>query len=382
MPLIKIKRDTSFIIQICIQNQVSTQSMKTSFIRSSFRTKTRDHFHTSTRIRIRAYYSSDHSQKQIVRLLKQHHNVEISQVTVSRIIRSVYERRNKHRSERSRKISSRTTRYLARVTSREWTKRRLTWSQLVKSIDLNVSRHTVRRALKILSYRRCVTCERFFITQKQIKKRVDWVNKHKYWTINNWVRVVWSNKCFFMTKKRERLFVTRRSHKRYHESCIKSIYRSDRTSFMIWETIEWEYKFKLFFLQKMSSDRDINFKTYSEQVLKIRHANQMSCKSDIMQIRCQIYELTWSFNRLWLFHFWIIWKRHTRIDSALYSWRMRPKFTWDTQSKYEKMLTSRRLLFDHSHHSISISLKRCDDEWKAKYLVWSRFSSRLRIWSV
>jgi hypothetical protein len=144
VPLIKIKRDTSFIIQIRIQNQVSTQSMRTSFIRSSSRTKTRDHFHISTRIRIRTYYYSDHSQKQIVRLLKQHHNVEISQATISRIIRSAYERRNKHRSERSRKISSRTTRYLARVTSREWTKRRLTWSQLVKSIDLNVSRHTVR----------------------------------------------------------------------------------------------------------------------------------------------------------------------------------------------------------------------------------------------
>jgi hypothetical protein len=45
--------------------------------------------------------------------------------------------------------------------------------------------------------------------------------------------------------------------------------------------IEWGYKFKLIFLQKMSSDRDINFKTYSEPVLKVRHA-----------IRCHLYELT------------------------------------------------------------------------------------------
>ncbi len=250
--------------------------MKTSLIRSSSRTETRDHFYTSTQIRIRAYYSSDHSQKQIVRLLKQHHNVEISQATVSRIIRSAYERRNKHRSGRPRKISSRTARYLACVASRRWTKRRLTWSQLVKSIDLNVSRHTVRRALKILSYRRCVACGRPFITQKQVKKRVEWAHKHKYWTINNWARVVWSNECSFVTSERGRLFVTRRSHEWYHESCIKSIYRSGRTSFMVWGAIGWGYKSKLVFLQKMSGDRGINFKTYSEQVLKVRHANQTS----------------------------------------------------------------------------------------------------------
>jgi hypothetical protein len=105
---------------------------------SSSRSDTRDAFHTSTRIRIKAYYSSNHSQRQIVRLLKEHHNVEISQATVSRIIVFAYDRRKHTKSERLRKISSRTTRYLARVITREWTKRRLTWIQLVKSIDLNV----------------------------------------------------------------------------------------------------------------------------------------------------------------------------------------------------------------------------------------------------
>ncbi len=242
---------------------------------SSPRSGTRGAFHTSRRIRIKAYYSSSHSQRRIVRLLKEHHNVEISQATVSRIIASAYDRRKHTKSGRLRKISSRTARYLARVATRGWTERRLTWTQLVKSIGLNVSRHTVRRALKILGYRRCVACGRPYISDKQAKKRVDWANKHKFWTINNWARVVWSDECSFVTGERGRLFVTRRKFERYHESCIKSIYRSGCTSFMISGAIEWGYKSKLVFLEKMPGDRGINSKTYSEQVLKVGHSNQV-----------------------------------------------------------------------------------------------------------
>jgi hypothetical protein len=148
--------------------------MSTISFQSFVKTNKHDQFHTFTRIQIKTYYLSDHSQKQIVRLLKEQHNVEISQETISRIINFAYERRRKHKSNRLRKLSSRTTRYLTRVISREWSKRRLIWKQLVISLDFNVSDETIRRTLRKLDYRRCIACERSFISEKQAKKRLKW----------------------------------------------------------------------------------------------------------------------------------------------------------------------------------------------------------------
>lgn len=123
--------------------------------------------------------------------------------------------------------------------------------------------------MKRLGYRRCVACGRPFITEKQARKRLEFAHKHLYWTINNWARVVWSDEASFMTGERGRVFITRRPWKRHHKDCIKSIYRSGRTSFMIWDAIGWGYKSKLVFLEKNSGCKGINSKAYAEQVLQV-----------------------------------------------------------------------------------------------------------------
>ena len=55
---------------------------------------------------------------------------------------------------------------------------------------------------------------------------------------------------------------------RYYDDCMQSVYRSGRTSFMIWGAIGWGYKSLLIFLFKKHGKRGINSKDYAEQVLK------------------------------------------------------------------------------------------------------------------
>ena len=155
------------------------------------------------------------------------------------------------------------------MATKGWTSRRWTYKQLVAKMELNVSHYTVQRALKALGYQRCVACSRPFITPAQAKKRVEFALAHLAWTVNNWARVVWSDEASFMTGERGRIFITRRKGEKHCQDCIKSIYRSGRTSFMVWGAIGWGYKSKLVFLTKGTpNQRGINSRDYSEQVLK------------------------------------------------------------------------------------------------------------------
>ncbi|OCK88086.1 uncharacterized protein K441DRAFT_647322 [Cenococcum geophilum 1.58] len=71
-----------------------------------------------------------------------------------------------------------------------------------------------------------------------------------------------------MTGERGRLYITRRVWEKSHPDCIQSVYRSGRTSFMVWGAIGWGWKLKLVFLERRHGKRGINSRDYAEQVLE------------------------------------------------------------------------------------------------------------------
>ena len=104
---------------------------------------------------------------------------------------------------------------------------------------------TVRRK----GYRRCIACPRPFISRKQAKKRLAFAKKHRWWVTSDWAasrpgggdwrKVIWSDECTFELGKAGRILVTRRIDEKKCLDCIKSIYRSERVSVMIWGAIGW-----------------------------------------------------------------------------------------------------------------------------------------------
>ena len=133
----------------------------------------RGEFHTPTRVRVRALDSAGQTQSQIKRSMLAKHGIIISQPTISRIIASCRNRRDQSgRIGRPRKLTDRSARYLARLATRGWVDRRLTYKQLIKRMGLNVSTRTVQRALKKIGYRRCVACSRPFINEAPRRKRL------------------------------------------------------------------------------------------------------------------------------------------------------------------------------------------------------------------
>jgi hypothetical protein len=116
---------------------------------------------------------------------------------------------------------------------------------------------------------------RAFINEKQALARLDWAKFCATATIDGlWSKVIWTDECSFVTGERDRLFITRRKGERYHKDCIQSVYRSGRTSFMVWGAIGYGWKSKLIFLDKCTDpeskgqgQRGINSFDYGDQIL-------------------------------------------------------------------------------------------------------------------
>lgn len=199
---------------------------------------------------------------------------EISRVTgvpfksVQNIIKSGSARRSqKGRTGRPPKLSPRDVRRLIFEAGRSWDTRRMSLTALAADVEIEASRNTIKKALASVGYHRCVACRRPFINKKQQKQRLQWAKDHIKWNGEVWYRVIWTDECIFESGRRGRIWITRRAGERWHDDCVQSIYRSGRSSFMVWGAIGWNYKSPLVFLERTEGAKGINSKVYTEQVL-------------------------------------------------------------------------------------------------------------------
>jgi hypothetical protein len=175
-------------------------------------------------------------------------------------------------------ISLATVRQILRHISRTYTTRRQSFTQVKAQLGLLCSPRTIRRALRANGYRRCIACPRPFISIAQAKKRHTYALLHKWWGTSDyaatregggdWRKVIWSDECTFDIGKDGRHWITRRIDEKRCSTCIKSVYRSERFSLMIWGGLGWDWKSPLVFLEKLPERKGICSKAYLEQVLE------------------------------------------------------------------------------------------------------------------
>ena len=91
------------------------------------------------------------------------HLLGVPRTTAWRISKSLSDRRHKEQEKRGRKpiLSKKDINYLEMIVRRNgFEGRALTWEALANEINVNVSARTIRRALKQINYRRCITCQK------------------------------------------------------------------------------------------------------------------------------------------------------------------------------------------------------------------------------
>ena len=192
----------------------------------------------------------------------------VPQQSVSQIVRFSGPRRARStRTGRPRILTKHEVRRLIGCLQKGWKGRRLSYKQLATKCGIRASEATIRRPLKEKGYRRCIACPRPFINKKQQKKRYMFAKRYKNWT-SEWNDVVWSDECSFEVRERGRLWVTRRPSEQYCQHCLKSTYRSGRTSVMVWDALGWGFKSPLVFLEREEGAKGITSKAYLHQVLE------------------------------------------------------------------------------------------------------------------
>lgn len=127
---------------------------------------------------------------------------------------------------------------------------------------------TLSRHLDKAGYHRRVASRRQHITALAQAKRLAWAHAHAQETAQYWNKVVWSDECSFTTGLRGRLYVTRSANEAFAPDCIQSVYRSGRTSIMVWGAIRAGWKSPLVILQPIPPGTTITSEVYKQQVLQ------------------------------------------------------------------------------------------------------------------
>ncbi|RPA80281.1 hypothetical protein BJ508DRAFT_199850, partial [Ascobolus immersus RN42] len=109
-------------------------------------------------------------------------------------------------------------RLIARIHS-SWEGRKLSWRKLARDCGLDVCGQTIKNHLEAVGYHRCKACKKPFISKKAQEDRVLYAEEHgdkpkEYWRVH-----MYADECHFNTAERGTVYVTRKSHERYHPQC-------------------------------------------------------------------------------------------------------------------------------------------------------------------
>src|SRR5579859_2298991 len=175
-----------------------------------------------------------------------YHEMDLKSSEISRrvgrpasTIRSYLRKRRTHsyqnlpRSRRPPKISDRSFRILKRYIQRN---RKQNYTTIQANTLSNVSIRTIQRKLhKELNMRKWLAKNRPKLTEEHARKRFQWTEKVKNWTVEDWAKVAWSDECSIEKDKDPRqVWVFRTSEEKYLCDTVKPKKTGQSVSLMVW----------------------------------------------------------------------------------------------------------------------------------------------------
>lgn len=144
----------------------------------------------------------------------------------------------KKRNGRPRKLSDKTVKYLrlASLRDRKKTARELRdeCNKLLPKIE-QVSRSTVSRRLCENGLYGRVAVRKPLLREVNVRKRLEFAKQHKDWTVDQWMKVLWTDESKFeLFGSKRRQYVRRRSNERYHSKCIVPTMKHGGGNILVW----------------------------------------------------------------------------------------------------------------------------------------------------
>ena len=176
------------------------------------------HLSTLKRQKIMDYDKMEHLAPAEIKAL-----TEVPTPTIRRTLRSGEARSNKNPTcGPPIKINERDLRHLIRAVTSSADGRRESYIKLAADIGIEASESTVRLALRKAGFRRCISCPKPLVSWVNRRKRLKWAREHLYWTVEDWMRVIFTDESSFETGQRNRIYVTRRPGERYCPDCCQN----------------------------------------------------------------------------------------------------------------------------------------------------------------
>lgn len=130
------------------------------------------------------------------------------------------------------KLTHRGRRELVRILIQN---RRIPLVSIIEKMTEKVCVRTLRKEIKRIGFRSCVAAKKPFLSHKHKADRLAFAKKHQSWNTLDWMHVIWTDEASFEIGKNSRqVKVWRRSYERYSWDCLAPIFKSGRTSVMIW----------------------------------------------------------------------------------------------------------------------------------------------------
>jgi hypothetical protein len=112
----------------------------------------------------------------------------------------------------------------------------------LSKLNIDVSRETVRRALKNQGFRRVKSTKKPGLTLAMRKKRLDWCLEREDWGLEDWKKVIWTDETSVLLNTRRGGYRVWRTAKESHDpTCIRPRWKG-YSEFMFWGSFSYDSK--------------------------------------------------------------------------------------------------------------------------------------------
>ena len=147
--------------------------------------------------------------------------------TIGSIWRRHLERGNSKRAKGSGRPASLTEDMKRRLFTAVRRDRTLTSEALKHQFNLDVSKHTICRALKAQGLINTYQVKNPFLSPEVRRKRLIGAKKYEHWDVSMWRRVFWTDESPFALRFKGRQRIWRFPNEKYHPECVKGVIKHD-----------------------------------------------------------------------------------------------------------------------------------------------------------
>ena len=133
--------------------------------------------------------------------------------------------------ENPRKINEREQRALLRTVC---SNRHATLSDITNILLTKMSVETLKRCLKEVGMQKHIAVKKPYLTATHIQARLEFALKYKDLTVEDWLKVMWSDKSKVEIGKNPWAdWILRTAEEKYHVDCLTPVFKSGHSSIMV-----------------------------------------------------------------------------------------------------------------------------------------------------